>query len=284
MAIKIIRIYLNNLKEIIKQSKQKLKQINSRQLTQSYNIILWFLTLLHYYLHSGFPHVWPQNIVGEKTFCICACCGLALTTIMFFSFSWSQSCRSPTCLCSRTLCMSWTSLMVLFLQRQQMPLLTQGLPQSLVNSSTIKSSIYLSGLASMCKVLRKSTRVKVSKCLKENILTKTNPVKLWLEKVFDSIKTLTSDYCSILTLFSNRVWRTKRQTVEDFVEKEWYWYGKEVGWSTFRVRKVLSFIAPLTPPHPHPLLINEPPSLLMLLSLFQCIDGDGYLHDTNAHY
>lgn len=39
---KKIYIYLNILKEIIKQSKQthKLKQINSRQQTQSYNIIL----------------------------------------------------------------------------------------------------------------------------------------------------------------------------------------------------------------------------------------------------
>lgn len=112
----------------------------------------------------------------------CACCGLALTTIMSFSFSWSQSCRSPTCLCSRTLCMSWTSLMVLFLQRQQIPLLTQGPPQSSVNSFMIKSSIYLSDLASICKLLRKSTRAKVLKCLKKNIFTKMNPVKLWLRK------------------------------------------------------------------------------------------------------
>lgn len=48
-------------------------------------------------------------------------------------------------------------------------------------------------------------------------------------------KTLMSDYRSILTLFSNRVWEAKRQTVENFVEKEWYWCGKEVGWSAFRV-------------------------------------------------
>lgn len=58
---------------------------------------------------------------------------------MSFSFSWSQSCRSPTCLCSRTLCMSWTSLMVLFLQRQQQPpRWSRGLRQSSVNSLAIE--------------------------------------------------------------------------------------------------------------------------------------------------
>lgn len=185
----------------------------------------------------------------------CACCGLALTTIMSFSFSWSQSCRSPTCLCSWTSCMSWTSLMVLFLQRKQIPLLTQGPPQSSVDLYMIKSTIYLRGFASMCKLLRKSTRVNVSKCLMENIFTKMNPVKLWLEKLDSCTKALISDYCSILTLFSNCLWGTNRQTVENFDEKEWYWCSKEAGWSAFRVRKVLSFIYridPLTPLTPSP--------------------------------
>lgn len=112
-------------------------------------------------------------------FPVCACWGLALTTITSFSFSWSQSCRSPTCLCSRTLCMSWTSLMVLFLQRQQLPWWTGGLRQSSVSSAALESSVYLSGLASMCKLLRKSIRVKVSKWLKENIFTEMKPG--WLE-------------------------------------------------------------------------------------------------------
>lgn len=34
---------------------------------------------------------------------------------MLLSFSWSQSCLFDTCLCSRTLCMSWTSLIDLLL-------------------------------------------------------------------------------------------------------------------------------------------------------------------------
>lgn len=78
---------------------------------------------------------------------------------------------------------------------------------------------------------------------------------MMVRKGVRSTKTLISKYCSILTLFSNHVWETKRQTVEYFVDKEWYFCGKEVGWSACRVRKVLSFIyriAPLTPPHPSP--------------------------------
>lgn len=72
----------------------------------------------------------------------CPCFGLALATIISFNFSWSQTCLSPTCLCSRTLCMSCTSLIVLF----------------------------LSGLASIWRLVRKSIRATVSKYLRESML------------------------------------------------------------------------------------------------------------------
>lgn len=96
-------------------------------------------------------------------------------------------------------------------------------------------------------------------------------------------KTLMSVYCSILTLFSNHVWETKRQTVKKFC-----WKRLVLVWQRSWLVSLsceegpLLYIqdAPSNPTHPHPLLINEPSSLLMLMSLFQCIDGDGYLHDT----
>lgn len=98
----------------------------------------------------------------------------------------------------------------------------------LVNSSTIVSSIYLSGLASMCKLPRKSIRVKVSKCLKENIFTEMKKSNYYWKIYLSPRKTLMLDCYYTLTLFSFCMHRKKIQSVKDLVVKVSYRCSKEV--------------------------------------------------------
>lgn len=57
------------------------------------------------------------------------------------------------------------------------------------------------------------------------------------------------------------------------------WWRSQTCWSALSVGGAR--VSPLyTLWAPHPTIINEPFSLLMLMSLFQCIDGERHLHDT----
>lgn len=104
---------------------------------------------------------------GLLAFLACTCRGFGLKMIISFNFSWSQSCLSPTSLCSWTLCISCTSLMDLFLQKQKNPPVKQYRFHK-INTQN-KENDYLSGLPSVRIVIKTMIRTSISKCFSKSI-------------------------------------------------------------------------------------------------------------------
>lgn len=146
---------------------------------------------------------------------------------------------------------------------------------------------YLRGLASACKVQMKRIRASASKCRTQNMSSgwnKLNQIGKTAVKKTAVLALLFNENKCMESVLNNATppYQMLRPYFQEKspVDKVSYWCGEEVKpvdrLSVWEGRGSLPYI------HcgPPPTIINEPFSLLMLMSLFQCIDGERHLHDT----